>query len=81
MASPATMGTLLNVVVPKAGVERDGFTQMSGDVERFQVGAVYRLTLTEDLPPGWESIREEQKEGFLGLACCVRAELLERRNY
>ena len=74
LRSGVAKGTQLNVVIPRNDVTREGFTKMKSTVREFKVGATYRLTVTTELPAGWESIRGDFSDGFLGFSACLAAE-------
>ena len=69
-------GVPLNIVVSKTNVSIKDFIRTAGNVTSFKVGAIHRLTITEEVPKGWESIRRDLEDLRMRLVPCLKADVV-----
>ena len=74
LASGGEKGTVINVIIPRDDVTKEGFTTRKGDVRAFDVGAVHRITVTSKLPEGWDDVAWEFGLGIAQFRACLVAD-------
>ena len=67
----AERGQLVNVLITSQDVDKPGFTKTIVTVPDFEKQSAVLLTLTHELPFGWEAIRDDYELGFTGFLGCL----------